>query len=115
MNDFSVRSKVWLEYNGQPFFGNGRYQLLCAVKLSGSINAAARELGISYRKAWSQLQAMEAAAPFPLLERRIGGKDGGATSLTTAALELLQGFRQLREQVNERADSCFAQVFAAKE
>ncbi len=115
MSDFSVRSKVWLEHNGQPFLGDGRYRLLCAVNQSGSINAAARELGISYRKAWSQLQAMEESAPFPLLERRIGGKAGGATSLTAAALELLQGFRQLRAQVNKDADSCFAKVFAAKE
>jgi len=115
MNEFSVRSKVWLEYNGHPFLGDGRYRLLCAVNQIGSINAAARELGISYRKAWSQLQAMEASAPFPLLERRIGGKDGGATLLTAAALELLQGFRQLREQVNVDADNCFAQIFPVKE
>ena len=115
MNDFSVRSKVWLEHKGQPFLGDGRYRLLRAVEQSGSINAAARELGISYRKAWSQLQAMEASAPFPLLQRRIGGKDGGATLLTAAALELLRGFRQLREQVNDGADSCFADVFPSQE
>ena len=111
MSEFSVRSKVWLEYKGQPFLGDGRYRLLCAVEQSGSINAAARELGISYRKAWSQLQAMEEYAPFPLLKRRIGGKDGGATLLTREALELMKGFRQLRGQVNDGADSCFAECF----
>ena len=111
MNEFSVRSKVWLEYNGQPFLGDGRYRLLCAVKQSGSINAAARELGMSYRKAWSQLQAMEEHAPCPLLERRIGGKNGGATQLTAPALELLKGYRQLREQVNSADDNGFAECF----
>ncbi len=111
MSEFTVRSKAWLEYKGRPFLGDGRYRLLCAVEQCGSINAAARELDISYRKVWSQLQAMEESAPFPLLKRRIGGKNGGATRLTEEALELIKGFRQLRKQVNDGADRCFSECF----
>lgn len=111
MTAYQVRSKVWLEFQGQPFLGDGRYRLLTAVERAGSINAAAKELKISYRKAWSQLQAMEAAAPFPLLERRIGGKGGGETRLTSEARRLLQNFRLLREQVNGAADQIFSVTF----
>ena len=111
MSTFSVRSKVWLEYQGRPFLGDGRYRLLVAVAQAGSINAAAKQLGISYRKAWSQLQAMEQHAPFRLLEKRVGGKAGGATLLTAEALTLMKGFQQLRKQVNDGADSCFAECF----
>lgn len=111
MRQFCVRSKVWLEFQGQPFLGDGRYRLLAAVAASGSINAAARQLGISYRKAWSQLQAMEEHAPFPLLERRSGGKGGGETLLTAEAAALLKEFRQLRDQVNRQADLCFEEHF----
>lgn len=64
-----MRSKVWLELNGQPFLGDGRYRLLTSVERTGSINSAAKELGLSYRKAWSQLQVMEKSSPFPLLRR----------------------------------------------
>ena len=78
MSEFRVRSKVWLEFDGQPFLGDGRYRILAAIEHAGSINAAAKHLDISYRKAWSQLQVMEEHAPFPLLQRRLGGKGGGA-------------------------------------
>jgi molybdate transport system regulatory protein len=111
MSSLRVRSKVWLEVDGEAFLGDGRYHLLRAVARSGSISAAARELGISYRKAWAQLAAMEAHAPFPLLERRTGGKAGGATVLTEATLQLLDAFGTLRERVNRDADRHFAEGF----
>ena len=54
MSRLRVRSKVWLEVDGQAFLGDGRYRLLSAVQRNGSINAAARDLGISYRKVWAK-------------------------------------------------------------
>lgn len=111
MSEFRVRSKVWIEIHGRPFLGDGRYRLLTEVDRTGSINAAAKALGISYRKAWAQLEAMEAHAPFLLLERRVGGKGGGSTRLTPAVRELLENFEQLREQVNAEADRCFEEGF----
>ncbi len=111
MSTFDVRSKVWLEFNGQPFLGDGRYRLLATVERTGSINSAAKDLGISYRKAWSQLQTMENHAPFPLLIRRAGGKGGGETLLTNETKELMQGFLQLREQVNCATDNYFEELF----
>jgi molybdate transport system regulatory protein len=112
MTSMRVRSKVWLEVDGEPFLGDGRYRLLRAVERSGSINAAARDLGISYRKAWAQLAAMEGHAPFPLLERRTGGKAGGATILTEATLRLLDAFGSLRDAVNRDPDRHFTHCFA---
>jgi len=111
MRPFVARSKVWLEVDGQPFLGDGRYRLLVAVNRSGSINAAARELGLSYRKIWAQLQAMEQTSPFPLLERRTGGKGGGATQLTPAAIELLEHYSRLRLQARQETDRCFEEIF----
>lgn len=114
MSELTVRSKVWLEVDGEPFLGDGRYRLLRAVERSGSISAAARDLGISYRKAWAQLSTMEAHAPFPLLERRTGGKAGGATLLTDETLRLLKAFGTLREAVNHDADRHFTRCFAGE-
>lgn len=112
MSQCRIRSKIWLEVDGQPFLGDGRYRLLVAIERGGSINAAAKQLGISYRKAWSQLQAMEKNAPFPLLlQRRIGGKGGGETMLTVETRKLLKNFRQLRQQVNAAADQYFQENF----
>lgn len=111
MNQLRVRSKVWLEVDGRPFLGDGRYRLLSAVQRNGSINAAARDLKMSYRKVWAQLKTMEETCPFPLLERRIGGKDGGATHLTTEAIKLMKKFEVMRSRVNAEADLCFTECF----
>jgi molybdate transport system regulatory protein len=111
MRPFIARSKVWLEVDGQPFLGDGRYRLLVAVAQSGSINAAARELGLSYRKVWTQLQAMEETTPFPLLERRTGGKGGGASQLTTAAFELMERYERLRRLARQETDRWFEEIF----
>ena len=111
MKKLRIRSKIWLEVDGQSFLGDGRYRLLLAVQRNGSINAAARDLGMSYRKVWAQLQAMENSAPFPIIERRIGGKGGGSSQLTDDILELMEQFQSLRDQVNKEADRCFDACF----
>jgi len=111
MTGLRVRSKTWLEIDGQPFLGDGRFRLLMAVQRNGSINAAAKELRISYRKAWAQLQALEEVSPFPLLERRAGGRGGGETRLTPEAKRLIQRFEKLRRQVNHEADRIYADCF----
>ncbi|MCF6264960.1 MAG: winged helix-turn-helix domain-containing protein [Desulfuromusa sp.] len=115
MSEIRIRSKIWFEIEGQPLLGEGRFRLLSAVECAGSINAAAKNLGISYRKAWSQLEDMEQHAPFPLLERRVGGKGGGESQLTAETQELLKNFRLLREQINSAADYYFAEVFPMEE
>ena len=111
MKKIRIRSKTWLEVDGQPFLGDGRYRLLLAVQRNGSINAASREMKLSYRKVWAQLKAMEEASPFPLMQHRVGGKDGGATRLSPELLELMERFEQVRDQVNVEADRCFSECF----
>ena len=111
MKRLRIRSKIWLEVDGQSFLGDGRYLLLSAVQRNGSISAAARDLGLSYRKVWAQLQAMEESAPFPIMERRIGGKGGGASQLTDEILALMEQFKTIRQQVNDEADRCFDTCF----
>ena len=114
MTKLRVRTKTWLEIDEQPFLGDGRYRLLIAIQQNGSINAAAKALGISYRKAWAQLQALEEISPVPLLERRTGGRGGGETHLTESALDLMQRFESLRVQVNNAADSIYTECFKSK-
>lgn len=115
MAGFEVRSKTWLEIDGRPFLGGGRLRLLEAVQRNGSISAAARDLGISYRKAWAQLQALEEVSPLPLLERRSGGRGGGQTRLTPEALKLIERFERLRRETNKEVDRIYAECFAQQD
>jgi molybdate transport system regulatory protein len=113
MNRLQVRSKIWLELDGEPFLGTGREQLLRLIHERGSINAAAPELGLSYRKAWSQLKAMEEKLAQPLIARSKGGTGGGESTLTTVALDLLERYDRLRCGLNCHVDEKFLEVFAS--
>jgi molybdate transport system regulatory protein len=105
-----VRSKVWLEIDGAPVFGQGREQLLRLIQATGSINAAAKQMGIPYRKAWTYLDAMEKRLGYPLVSRQKGGVGGGKSALTAEALQLLEGFDALQDGVNAFVDGRFADL-----
>ena len=80
-----IRSKLWIESKGKPVFGRGRRFLLEAIDKRGSINQAAKEINISYRKAWGYLKAMEERLGIKLIERQTGGRNGGGATLTVGA------------------------------
>ena len=111
----SVRSKVWLELDGEPVFSRGRAQLFRAIDRQGSINAAAREMGISYRRAWGYVKAMEARLGVPLVTTMQGGAHGGGASLTEAARELLAGYERLERGVEDEVDARFAAEFGRRQ
>lgn len=105
MKDLQIRNKVWIEIDGEPLLGNGRARLLQAVAQHGSLSAAAKELGISYRKVWAQIQEMERIAPFPMFISRTGGNAGGATKLTNQAQTLLDRFQQVSQEIQGAVDT----------
>ncbi len=110
MTNIRIRSKVWLEVNGQPFLGGGRLRLLRAIAATGSINAASQQLGISYRKAWSHVQEMEKHG-IPLVECEKGGSGGGRSVITPQARELLSKFDDVQEGLHQMIEDKFDQVF----
>lgn len=112
MTDIRIRSKIWLEVNDRPFLGGGRLRLLRAIAATGSINAASQQLGISYRKAWSQVQEMEKHG-IPMVECEKGGSGGGRSVITPQARELLSKFDDVQEGLRQVIDEKFDQVFKA--
>lgn len=56
--------------------------LLEAIESNGSINSAAKAMGISYKAAWERIETINNLSPTPLIERRTGGSGGGGTVLT---------------------------------
>jgi molybdate transport system regulatory protein len=105
-----VRSKIWLEIDGEPVFGQGREELLRLIQKGNSINAAAKAMEIPYRKAWTYIDAMEKRLGFPLVNRYRGGAGGGESSLTPQAVTLLEKFKLLQEGFNDRVNSKFIEL-----
>jgi molybdate transport system regulatory protein len=108
-----IKSKLWIEVDGKPVFGRGRRFLLEAIDKYGSINQAAKEINISYRKAWGYIKAMEERLGFKLIERRTGGRNGGGAILTDHAREFLKKYEALEEGIRELVDNRFRNIFKA--
>ncbi|MFH1156954.1 MAG: LysR family transcriptional regulator [Pseudomonadota bacterium] len=98
--------------SGDVVFGLGRLNILDAVHRSGSIQAAAKELGMSYRAVWARIKATESRLGQELLVRSIGGKAGGGSRLTPYALELMERFRKLHSTLSHEADKLFDELIA---
>jgi molybdate transport system regulatory protein len=109
--DMQIRSKLWVEVDGKPVFGRGRRFLLEAIDKHGSINRAAKEINISYRKAWGYIKAMEERLGLKLIERQTGGRNGGGATLTEDAREFLKQYEALEKDIREIVDDRFSSIF----
>jgi len=107
-----IKSKIWLEENGELAFGTGKFAILKAVGETGSINKAAKSLNMSYRHAWSYIRSAEKRLGQELLIKNKGGRDGGGAILTDYALNLLGKFERLEEAVKVFTNKRFKEIFS---
>jgi len=114
-NELEVRSKIWIEADGEPVFGRGRRFLLEAIDTRGSINQAAKEVGVSYRKALSHIQAMEQRLGISLVVRQAGGRHGGGATLTPEARVFIKKFETMEKNLREFVDTQFNGLFREQE
>ncbi|WP_303906424.1 winged helix-turn-helix domain-containing protein [Thiohalomonas denitrificans] len=75
--------------------GPGKAELLEAIGESGSISAAARDMGMSYRRAWLLVDTMNQCFCGPLVETAMGGKGGGGATVTELGREVLHRYRTM--------------------
>jgi molybdate transport system regulatory protein len=74
------------------------FELLGAIDRIGSINRAARDVGLSYKGAWEMLERAGNLSPRLLIETATGGREGGGTRLTDTGRKLLNLFSRLQEE-----------------
>ena len=107
-----VKSKVWLEDNeGRIIFGLGRMRILRAIDRCGSLNAAAKDLKMSYRAVWGKIKVTEDALGKPLLVKNQGGSAGGGSTLTPYAYTLMERYLELSRIIDTQADDLFESGF----
>lgn len=100
--------RLWLSLSGTGVFGRGKWQLLDAIHKTGSLQAAAAALGISYRKAWGDLRKAEKALGVSLIERHRGGAAGGNSSLTEEGKRWQREYARFQNEVDAHLDKAFA-------
>lgn len=108
-----VRMRIWIEADtGETLFGEGQISILEAIEKEGSINAAAKSLGMGYRSMWGRLKKIEQRIGTPLLVRRKGGVSGGESVLTPEAKLMIEKFRQLQQQINDAAKEIHSYIYS---
>ncbi len=81
--------------DGAVAMGPGKVELLEGIKETGSIAAAGRRMGMSYKRAWLLVEEMNAMFSSPLVDAAKGGAGGGGATLTPLGQRMLAAYRDL--------------------
>ncbi|AXY75331.1 LysR family transcriptional regulator [Paraflavitalea soli] len=95
---YKVSGSLWIEGNGTRFWGPGPVELLEHIETTGSINQAAKQMGMSYKKAWEIVNRLNTMTTSPVVITATGGEKGGGSSISAEAKEMIAYHHQLRER-----------------
>lgn len=104
--------KVRLMLGDEIAMGPGKADLLEAIEREGSISAAARALGMSYRRAWLLVETMNRCFSQPLVQALAGGRQGGGAQLSDEGHQVLQRYRQLQARLRAVAEQDWPELAA---
>jgi molybdate transport system regulatory protein len=79
--------------------GIGKISLLEAIARTGSLSQAARDIGMSYRRAWLLIDNLNGEFDTPVISATVGGSGGGGARLTPFGQELIQAYRKLEARI----------------
>ncbi len=110
-NKLHLKTKIWIENeSGQMVLGQGRIRMLETIDQTGSINAAAKAMGISYKAIWERLKLTEQRLGKVLVIRKKGGAAGGTSKLSDYAYQLIESFNELQKDVVKCDDQKFNRI-----
>lgn len=107
----NVGWKIFLKENDVKVFGKGPKTLLLKIDELGSLRKAAGSMNLSYTKAWNMILNLETGLGIKVIEKQIGGKDGGGSILTEEARVLIQKFEEFEIEVEESIIELFNKKF----
>jgi len=85
---------------GSPAIGPGKAALVEHIAESGAISSAARAMGMSYRRAWQLVEALNESFAEPVVVTAIGGTRGGGATVTAFGMELVSRFRAMENKAS---------------
>jgi len=93
-----TRLRIRVVFGARGMIGPGKADLLERVARCGSIAAAGREMGMSYKRAWELIGTLNAMFRAPLVTRTRGGAGGGGAVLTETGREVLALYRGMEHE-----------------
>ncbi|MBE0453803.1 MAG: LysR family transcriptional regulator [Roseovarius sp.] len=93
-----ARLRIRIVFDGGGMIGPGKADLLDRIARCGSIAAAGREMGMSYKRAWELIGTLNAMFRAPLVERTRGGPGGGGAVLTDMGRKVLGLYRAIEAE-----------------
>ena len=103
--DLAVRFRV--DFGSGGSIGIGKIELLEGISRSGSLSEAARQMRMSYRRAWLLLADLNASFDQSVAQASTGGRGGGGVVLTPFGELLIAGYRKMEAGLKPLAEACF--------
>jgi len=99
--------RLRIDFGPAASVGPGKVALLEHIDRVGSLSQAARELGLSYRRAWQLLDDLNHSFTEPVASASVGGVGGGGVQLTAFAQELITAYRDVERAALEETRTRF--------
>jgi len=93
-----LKPRIRVVVGGDIALGPGKVELLALIAETGSIAEAAKRMEMSYMRAWTLVQQMEACFKEPLLDRQRGGAERGGAQLTENGCRVLELYEQMEAE-----------------
>jgi len=103
---------LWLEEEDEVVFSTWRAALLTRISETGSISAAAAQMGVQYRTAWQKINEMETRLGVKLVQTQVGGHHGGGATLTPAARDYVDKFERFNAAIEKVVEAKYRQAFS---
>lgn len=100
-NTHTLRARLRLKAGPKLVLGPGRLEILQGIAETGSISAAARGMGMSYRRAWLLVDDINHCFHSPLVESVTGGKRGGGARLTALGEQVVACYSRLLDKTEQ--------------
>jgi len=90
-----AKARIRILFGSAFAIGPGKADLLEAIEGTGSISAAARSMGMSYRRAWLLVDTMNQCFRELVVDTATGGKGGGGAQITSFGKSVLRSYRRM--------------------
>jgi molybdate transport system regulatory protein len=105
-----LRVTLRVDFDPNNAIGPGKVALLEKMRDCGSLSQAARDLDMSYRRAWQLLDALNRSFREPLVLTAVGGSGGGGSTLTALGESIIAAYRSFEQETNARASKHFGSI-----